>query len=70
MNECKCGHLARFGVYLTFGGICCISARSLDPSQKHLAFYICEKVIYQDGIESGEIEFINQLDQLDRTAFS
>ncbi|NET42956.1 hypothetical protein [Okeania sp. SIO2B3] len=44
--------------------------RSLDPSQKHLAFYICEKVIYQDGIHSGEIEFIHQLDELDRTAFS
>ncbi|NEP83061.1 MAG: hypothetical protein F6K39_35925 [Okeania sp. SIO3B3] len=44
--------------------------RSLDPSQKHLAFYICEKVIYQDGIQSGEIEFIHQLDQLDQTTFS
>ncbi|MGB3512719.1 MAG: hypothetical protein WBA93_26575 [Microcoleaceae cyanobacterium] len=38
--------------------------RSLDPSQKHLAFYICEKVIYQDGIQSGEIEFIRQLDKI------
>ena len=41
--------------------------QSLNPSEKHLAFYICEKVIDRDGIQSDEIKFIRQLD---KTAFS